>query len=264
MRRLGVIASGWRRRHAFRYAVAMKLHLLSAMALFAAPLTAQTPQQPGAGDTIVITEVPPAAPPTIRIDDSDLVQKPAAPAPPALPPAPKPATVKVTLTTSEGPIVLELEKERAPITTANFLKYVDAKRFDGIGFYRAVKVQPGFGLIQAGLRNDPKKVFPNIPHEPTTKTGLHHEDGTISMAMAAPGTASADFFIMVGPAPTMDADPAATPPNPGFAAFGHVIEGMDLVRKIMDAPTSATAGPAAMKGQMLVAPVKIVSARRSG
>ncbi|QJU57895.1 peptidylprolyl isomerase [Sphingomonas sp. AP4-R1] len=213
----------------------MKLHLLSAVALIAAPLLAQTP---------------PAPPPE------------AAGAMPAAAPAPKPATVKVTLTTSEGPIVLELEKERAPITTANFLRYVDAKRFDGIGFYRAVKVQPGFGLIQAGLRNDPKKVFPNIAHEPTTKTGLHHEDGTISMAMAAPGTASADFFIMVGPAPTMDADPATN--NAGFAAFGHVVEGMDLVRKIMDEPTSQTAGPAAMKGQMLVAPVKILTARRTG
>jgi peptidyl-prolyl cis-trans isomerase A (cyclophilin A) len=214
----------------------MTLHLLLPLlaTLVAAPLAAQEPAPP-----------PPAV----------------APAPTA-PPAPKPATVKVTLTTSEGPIVLELEKERAPITTANFLKYVDAKRFDGMGFYRAVKVQPGFGLIQAGLRNDPKKVFPNIPHEPTSKTGLHHEDGTISMAMAAPGTASADFFIMVGPAPTMDADPATN--NPGFAAFGHVAEGMDLVRKIMEEPTSATAGPAAMKGQMLVAPVKILTARRGG
>jgi peptidyl-prolyl cis-trans isomerase A (cyclophilin A) len=189
------------------------------------------------------------------------VAPPPATAAPAAP-APKPATVKVTLTTAQGPIVLELEKERAPITTANFLKYVDQKRFDGMNFYRAVKVQPGFGLIQAGLRNDPKKVFPNIPHEPTTKTGLHHEDGTISMAMAAPGTASADFFIMVGPSPTMDADPATN--NPGFAAFGKVVEGMDLVRTILDEPTSATAGPAAMKGQMLVTPVKILTVRRTG
>lgn len=189
----------------------------------------------------------------------------AAPMPPAAPEqavagAPKPATVKVTLTTSEGPIVLELEKARAPITTANFLKYVDQKRFDGIGFYRAVKVQPGFGLIQAGVRNDPKRVLPNIAHEPTSKTGLHHEDGTISMAMAAPGTASGDFFIMIGAAPTMDAQDA----NPGFAAFGHVAEGMDLVRRIMEMPTSATAGPAVMKGQMLEAPVKILTARRTG
>jgi peptidyl-prolyl cis-trans isomerase A (cyclophilin A) len=160
--------------------------------------------------------------------------------------------------------VLELEKERAPITTANFLKYVDQKRFDGINFYRVVKVQPGFGLVQAGVRNDPKRVLHNIAHEPTTKTGLHHEDGTISMARAAPGTASGDFFIMVGAAPTMDADPSQPGDNQGYAAFGHVVEGMDLVRKLLDAPTSATAGPAAMKGQMLVAPVKILTARRSG
>ncbi|MDO6415046.1 peptidylprolyl isomerase [Sphingomonas sp. BIUV-7] len=222
----------------------MKLHLLSALALFAAPLIAQTPPQASPTDAAVARELPPSSPPAA--------------------PAPKPATVKVVLTTSEGAIVLELEKGRAPITTANFLKYVDAKRFDGIGFYRAVKVQPGFGLIQAGLRNDPKKIFPSIAHEPTTKTGVHHVDGAISMARAAPGSASADFFIMVGASPQMDADPSQPGDNLGFAAFGRVIEGMDLVRKIMDEPTSATGGPATMKGQMLVAPVKILTARRSG
>lgn len=190
------------------------------------------------------------------------VPPPTAPATPP-PPQPKPATVRVTLTTSEGPIVLDLEKERAPITTANFLKYVDQKRFDGITFYRVVKVQPGFGLVQGGVRNDPKRVLPNIAHEPTTKTGLHHDDGAISMARAAPGTASGDFFIMVGAAPTMDADPSQPGDNLGFAVFGHVVEGMDIVRKLLDAPTSATAGPAAMKGQMLSAPVKILTARRS-
>lgn len=216
----------------------MKMRRLApiALALLTAPLLAQTVPAPVAA--------PPAAAPV-----------------PALP---KPATVRVTLTTSQGPIVLELEKERAPITTTNFLKYVDQKRFDNITFYRVVKVQPGFGLVQGGLRNDPKRVLPNIPHEPTTKTGLHHDDGVISMARAAPGTASADFFIMVGAAPSMDADPSQPGDNQGFAAFGHVVEGMDIVRKLLDAPTSATAGPAVMKGQMLVAPLKILTARRGG
>jgi peptidyl-prolyl cis-trans isomerase A (cyclophilin A) len=183
-------------------------------------------------------------------------------APPPAPAAPKPAVVHVTLTTSEGPIVLELEKERAPITTANFLRYVAGKRLDGTTFYRAVKVQDGFGLVQGGLRNDPKRVFPNIAHEPTTKTGLSHVDGAISMARAAPGTASGDFFIVVGGFPTMDADPKQPGDNVGFAVFGHVSEGMDLVRKILTSPTG-DAGPAVMKGQMLLAPVKILSARQT-
>jgi peptidyl-prolyl cis-trans isomerase A (cyclophilin A) len=188
-------------------------------------------------------DVPPAVPPVV------------APASPAAP-APKPAVVHVTLTTSEGPIVIELEKERAPITTANFL------RFDGTTFYRSVKVQDGYGLVQGGARNDPKRVFSNIAHEPTTKTGLSHVDGAISMARAAPGTASGDFFIVVGGFPTMDADPSQPGDNQGFAVFGHVTEGMDIVRHILIAPTGDS-GPAVMKGQMLLQPVKIISARRS-
>ncbi len=177
-------------------------------------------------------------------------------------PAPKPATVRVDLETSEGRIVLELEKERAPVTTANFLRYVDQKRLDGSGFYRATKVAPGFGLIQGGVRNDPKRVLPPIAHEPTSKTGLSHLDGTISMARGAPGSASGDFFITIGSIPSMDADPSQPGDNLGFAAFGHVVEGMDIVRHILDEPTSPTAGEGGMKGQMLVAPVKINSAHR--
>jgi peptidyl-prolyl cis-trans isomerase A (cyclophilin A) len=181
---------------------------------------------------------------------------------PTAPAAPKAAVVHVTLTTSEGPIVFELEKERAPITTANFLRYVDGKRFDGTTFYRSVKVQDGYGLVQGGARNDPKRVFPNIAHEPTTKTGLSHVDGAISMARAAPGTASGDFFVVVGGFPTMDADPSQPGDNLGFAVFGHVTQGMDIIRHILVAPTG-DAGPAVMKGQMLLAPVKIISAKRS-
>ncbi|WP_406694237.1 peptidylprolyl isomerase [Sphingomonas cannabina] len=180
---------------------------------------------------------------------------------PPNPPAPKPATVKVTLATTEGPIVLELEKERAPVTTANFLRYVDARRFDGIAFYRAMKLSWG-GLIQAGQR-DPRKLFPPIAHEPTTQTGLSHTDGTISMARFAPGTATADFSIMIGDMTGLDANPKATGDNTGFAAFGHVVEGMDVVRKIQAAPVSPTEGEGAMKGQMLAAPVKILTARRT-
>lgn len=123
-------------------------------------------------------------------------QPPVVPPPaPGAPDAPKPATVRVVLQTSAGPITLELEKEKAPVTTTNFLRYVDQKRFDGISFYRAMKLGEGFGLIQAGIRADTKKLLPPIKHEPTTQTGLSHVDGAISMARDAPGTARADFHL---------------------------------------------------------------------
>ncbi len=188
----------------------------------------------------------------------ETVSQPAPPAPAAV--QPKPATVRVALTTELGPVVLELEKERAPITTGNFLRYVRDKRFDGIGFYRAVTVAPGFGLVQAGIR-DGRKTYPNIPHEPTTKTGLTHGDGTISMARAAPGSAVADWFIMIGASPAMDANPAAPGDNLGFAAFGRVVEGMEIVRRIQAAPTDPNQGEGVMKGQMIAKPVKILTAR---
>ena len=167
----------------------------------------------------------------------------------------------MSLATSQGSILLELEKERAPVTTANFLRYVDARRLDGATLYRAVKVQEGYGLVQGGLRNDPRKLFPPIMLEPTSRTGLTHVNGTLSMARAAPNSATMDFFITVGDQPSMDADPAQPGDNLGFAAFGHVVAGLDLVKRLLDAPTAAD-GPPAMKGQMLVQPVRILTARR--
>lgn len=187
----------------------------------------------------------------------------ASPAAPAVAPAPRPATVRVTLQTDAGPILLELEKERAPVTTANFLRYVDQKRLDGATFYRASKVAPGFGLVQAGVRNDPKRVLKPIAHEPTSRTGLSHGDGAISMARAAPGSATGDFFITVGAMPSLDADPKASGDNLGFAAFGRVVEGMEVVRRILEAPVSPTEGEGAMKGQMLAPAIRILSARRA-
>ncbi|RJF90849.1 peptidylprolyl isomerase [Sphingomonas cavernae] len=182
---------------------------------------------------------------------------PAAPAQSAVTPIPKAVTVRVSLETGAGAIVLELEKERAPITTANFLRYVDQKKFDGATFYRAMKAGSA-GLIQGGAKN----ALPPIAHEPTTVTRLQHVEGTISMARYAPGTATGDFFITVGGMPSLDANPAAPGDNQGFAAFGRVVEGMDVVRKILEAPISPTAGEGVMKGQMLADPVKIVAARR--
>jgi peptidyl-prolyl cis-trans isomerase A (cyclophilin A) len=199
---------------------------------------------------VLAQEVPPPPPP--------------AEAPPPPPPPPKPATVKVVLDTSAGPITLELEKQRAPITTANFLKYVDQKRLDGTSFYRALKF-PGdapVGLVQGGVRGAAKRLLPPIAHESTTKTGLTHDNGAISMARLAPGTATSDFFIILGNLPALDANPDATGDKDGYAVFGHVVEGMDNVIKVLNAPTSATAGEGAMKGQMIEVPIVITTARR--
>ncbi len=194
-----------------------------------------------------------------------LMAQPApSPTPPPAATAPRPATVRVTLTTTLGPIVIALEKERAPISTANFLHYLDTRRLDGINFYRRVQ-RPGLtseGFVQAGVR-DGTKLFPPIAHEPTTKTGLSHVDGTISMARLAPGTARADFVLTVGPQLYMDADPSQPGDNVGYAAFGHVVEGMDLLRQMLAMPADPNKGEGVMKGQFLLQPVKILTARRS-
>jgi peptidyl-prolyl cis-trans isomerase A (cyclophilin A) len=173
----------------------------------------------------------------------------------------------VSMVTSLGPVTIELEKERAPITTANFLRYVDAKRFDNTTFYRAVgnagtAEDPPYGLVQGGIKFDPKLLFPKIAHEPTTKTGLHHVNGTISMGRNEPGTAAGDFFVVFGEMKYMDADPSKPGDNVGYAAFGQVVEGLDILAKILAAPRSPTLGEGAMKGQMLEAPIKIISVRR--
>jgi peptidyl-prolyl cis-trans isomerase A (cyclophilin A) len=185
---------------------------------------------------------------------------------PAQPPTPAAkALPQVKIQTPEGDIVVELETEKAPITSRNFLKYVDRGLFNGATFYRASR-PPGYtatdyGSIQGGLQNDPKKVLPPIAHEPTTKTGLKHETGTISMGRHAPGTAQADWFITVGDMSYLDADPK-DPKNPGFAAFGHVVSGMDVVQKILGMPVDPNRGEGAMKGEMLKKPVPITRVSR--
>lgn len=203
--------------------------------------------------TIATAQTPPPA-----------TDAPAAPVAAAAVTAPRPGTVRVAMTTGEGAILLELDADKAPLTVANFLKYVDGRRLDGTTFYRASKVPNAaeYGLVQGGVRYDPKRVLPGIAHEATTKTGLAHTDGTISMARNAPGTAAGDFFIIVGDMPYMNADPSQPGDNQGYAAFGHVVAGMDVVRRILAAPVSATAGEGPMKGEMLAQPIRIVTARR--
>lgn len=186
--------------------------------------------------------------------------------PPAAPPpaeAPRPATVEVVMTTEAGPITIALETQRAPITAGYILKHVDEKRLDGATFYRAYKVTPdgSIALIQGGIR-DGAKLLPPVAHEPTTVTGLSNTDGAVSLARGAPGTAQAQFFIIMGNLSSLDANPQAPGDNLGFAVFGHVSAGMDVVRKILESPLSATKGDGAMKGQMIEVPVKILSVKR--
>ncbi|HXV01907.1 MAG TPA: peptidylprolyl isomerase [Caulobacteraceae bacterium] len=176
------------------------------------------------------------------------------------------ALPRVKLTTPLGGLEIELAIDKAPITAGNFLAYVDQKRLDGASFYRAMKLAPNppLGLIQGGLQGNPAKVLPAIAHEPTTKTGLKHIDGVISLARYAPGTATCDFFICIGDQPSLDADPSQSGDNAGFAAFGRLTGGADVARAILAAHVSPTAGEGVMKGEMLDPPIAILTARRSG
>jgi peptidyl-prolyl cis-trans isomerase A (cyclophilin A) len=169
--------------------------------------------------------------------------------------------VRVQLHTSEGDIVISLDMARAPITAGNFLRYVEGGRLDGSEFYRAMHTASDAGLVQGGVR-DPRKLFPPIAHEATSQTGLSHVDGAVSVPRLAPGTAQGDFTIMVGNQPYLDAGPGSGGDGLGYAVFGRVVEGMDVVRKILAAPTSPTEGEGVMRGQMLQPRVRILTARR--
>lgn len=164
--------------------------------------------------------------------------------------------IRVALDTDKGRIVIALDRGRAPITVDNFLAYVDKGWLSGQPFYRAMQYGDG-GLIQGGVR-DGAKLLPPIKHEPTSVTGLHNVAGSVAMASLGPGTARSDFFIMTTDIPAFD----ATPTDGGFAVFGHVVEGMEVVKAILAAPTSATKGEGVMKGQMLEPEVKIVKTAR--
>jgi peptidyl-prolyl cis-trans isomerase A (cyclophilin A) len=179
-------------------------------------------------------------------------------APPAAQPLPR-----VLITTASGPITLELAADKAPITCANFLRYVDARRFDGQSFFRAMKIAaaPPTGLIQGGA--DRVNRFPPIAHESTVKTGLSNRNGAVSMARAAPGSATADFFICVGDLSSLDANPFQSGDNQGFTVFGHVTDGMDTVKAILGSTVSPTKGEEwGMKGQILDPEIRMVSVRR--
>ncbi|WP_010543304.1 peptidylprolyl isomerase [Sphingomonas elodea] len=178
-------------------------------------------------------------------------------------PASPAANPKVAIETSAGRMVVEVYLDKAPVSARNFLRYVDAKRLDGVVFYRTVKPAEKFGFVQFGIQNAPAKMFPPIKHEPTSETGIKHLDGTLSLPRLAPGSARGEFTIMVGDQPSFDADPSKPGDNLGFAAFGRVIEGHDVLLKILDGPISPTKTlMGSFKGEVPEAPVKILSARR--
>lgn len=165
--------------------------------------------------------------------------------------------VKVALETSAGRIVIAVDHVRAPLTTANFLRYVDSGKYDGETIYRAMPYGDG-GFIQGGITSDAAKLSKAVEHEPTSKTGLSHVAGAVSMAHLGPGTAQADFFILTTDIPSLDANED----DEGFAVFGRVVEGLDVARRILSSPVSPTKGEGPLKGQMLDPEIKIVTAKR--
>ncbi|HEY0270875.1 MAG TPA: peptidylprolyl isomerase [Sphingomonas sp.] len=168
---------------------------------------------------------------------------------------------RVRIETSMGAIVIQLETRRAPVTAANFLRYVDAKRLDGTTFYRAARTDgaPKTGLVQGGIDHDMRRAFLPIRHEPTNVTDIHHVDGTVAMARNDPGTAMGDFFIVIGDGRSyLD----AAPHYPGYAAFGHVVSGMDVARRILAMPTFPGGWSQETIGQSIRQPPKILTARR--
>ncbi|MPT48467.1 MAG: peptidylprolyl isomerase [Sphingobium sp.] len=172
---------------------------------------------------------------------------------------PEPDIVRVELVTGMGSITVAVDRKRAPKTADNFLTYVDDGRFDGTDFYRAArsKARPGTGYVQGGIRTNLRRSLPPIAHERTDVTGITHLDATISMARGnSVDTAKGNFFITVGPTPHMD----ARGDYAGYAAFGRVVSGMDVVKRILAQPSGGGVGP--MKGQMILKPVILIRAKR--
>lgn len=204
---------------------------------------------------LLLAQATPVAPPPAPV---------AAPVPVA---TPAPALPRVALETAMGRIVIELETKRAQITAGNFLRYVDQKRLDGVKFYRTVKAGEKFGFVQFGVAGDPKRMLPPIAHERTDVTGVKHLSGAISTARFEPGSARGEFTISVGDQPSLDANPSApadaTQTNLGYAAFGRVVEGMDVIERIMNAPIDPNkTDQGSFKGEIPVAAVVVTSARR--
>ena len=171
------------------------------------------------------------------------------------------SSVRVLVQTELGDIVLEIDEKSAPKTAANFLRYLDAGHYDGGTFHRTVKMdnQPDspvkIEVIQAGVNADrAKDGFPPIALERTSMTGLRHTSGAISMARGQADSATSGWFICINDQPSLDFGGARNPDGQGFAAFGRVVQGMDVVKAIQRAPNT--------DAQRLTPPIKIVKAAR--
>lgn len=168
--------------------------------------------------------------------------------------------VKIVIRTETGDLYASIDLKRAPVTSVNFLRYIDAHMFDSTCFYRVVRNdnQPGdsvlIEVIQGGRFEDEDNGFDPVIHETTAMTGIHHRNGTLSMARAAPGTATSEFFICIGDQPELDFGGKRNRDLQGFAAFGKITRGMNVVRRIH-------AGKAS--GQYLVSPVLILEIKRA-
>src|SRR3954453_17751304 len=168
-----------------------------------------------------------------------------------------PGLVRMTMQTELGNIELVVDSAHAPRTAANFLRYVDAWRYEGGRFHRTVTMsnQPTndvkIEVVQwSAAPRGGRKAFPPIQLERTSVTGLKHLDGTISMARGGPNTATSDVFICIGDQPSLDFGGARNPDGQGFAAFGRVTSGMEVVRRIQASPAN---------GQTLTPPVRILN-----
>jgi peptidyl-prolyl cis-trans isomerase A (cyclophilin A) len=177
-----------------------------------------------------------------------------------------PQNTVVVFETEKGAIEMEVDAVRAPISAANFLKYVDAKFYDGGTVNRAVRpdntvrhdveIQVIQFQIDAARR---REQFPAIPLERTSVTGLKHLDGTLSMARSGPDTATGSFSIVIGDQPEMDFGGRRNPDGQGFAAFGRVVRGMDVVKTIQASPTGQRG---AYGTESLDPPIRILKANR--
>jgi peptidyl-prolyl cis-trans isomerase A (cyclophilin A) len=182
---------------------------------------------------------------------------------------------QITINTALGQIIAELDEAAAPATVANFLRYVDAGYFAGGEFWRTVRMdnQPDVAVkievVQADVRLDKREsLFDPLALERTRDTGLRHTDGALSMSRFAPDTARSSFFICIGAQPELDFGGARNPDGQGFAAFGRVIAGMDVVRAIQQSPCTVNPGPAdlnfaQMAHQWLSPPIAIHAIARS-
>ena len=170
--------------------------------------------------------------------------------------------VRTRVETALGAFVIAVDPDVATLTVANYLRYVDGKHLDNSWVYRIVTManQPPetkhkIEVVQWGMRVDDsrKPPFPPIAHETTRMTGLKHLDGTVSMARSTPGSAAGEFFICIGDQPELDFGGRRNPDGQGFAAFGRVVEGRDVVR--------ALHGQGKVQ-QILEAPIPIKQVRR--